>query len=104
MKDQPWIAGYDDGYATTSPVGSFPANAHGLYDMGGNVWQWCEDWFDKNQKKRVVRGAPWSSADRGSLLSSYRGPATPGDRYTIYGFRCVLAPDSAAPAGGTANP
>ena len=58
-KDQPWTKDYTDGYATTSPVGSFPANAYGLYDMGGNVWQWCEDWFDKDQKDRVIRGASW---------------------------------------------
>jgi formylglycine-generating enzyme required for sulfatase activity len=59
-KDQPWIEGYADGYATTSPVGSFPANAYGLYDMGGNVWQWCEDWFDASHKDRVLRGASWN--------------------------------------------
>jgi formylglycine-generating enzyme required for sulfatase activity len=34
-----------DGYARTSPVKSFPANGYGLYDMAGNVWQWCNDWF-----------------------------------------------------------
>ena len=55
--ENPWIKGYDDGYATTSPAGSFPANGYGLYDMSGNVWQWCEDWFDASQKERVVRGA-----------------------------------------------
>jgi hypothetical protein len=89
-KDQPWIEGYTDGYATTSPVGSFPANAYGLYDMGGNVWQWCEDWFDASHKDRVLRGASWSSYDRGNLLSSNRPHFTPGGRNGIDGFRCVV--------------
>jgi formylglycine-generating enzyme required for sulfatase activity len=67
-KDQPWIEGYTDGYATTSPVGSFPANAYGLYDMGGNVWQWCEDWFDASHKDRVLRGASWCPRPRPSVV------------------------------------
>jgi formylglycine-generating enzyme required for sulfatase activity len=89
-KDQPWIKAYDDGYATTSRVGSFPANAYGLYDMGGNVWQWCEDWFDASHKDRVLRGASWSNLGRTSLLSSYRDHHPPGLRFYIYGFRCVV--------------
>jgi len=97
-KDLPWITGYNDGYATTSPVGSFPANAHGLYDMGGNVWQWCEDWFDKDQKQRVLRGASWDSPDRNTLLSSRRRHSVPQERGSSHGFRCVLAA-----AGDTAS-
>ena len=87
-----WIVGYDDGFATTSPVGSFPANVYGLYDMGGNVWQWCEDWFDKDQGAPMLRGASWFVGGRERLLLSYRLRNTPGARNNDIGFRCVLAP------------
>ena len=87
-----WIKGYTDGFATTSPVGAFPANAFGLYDMGGNVWQWCEDWFDAAQTLRVLRGAPWGTSDRASLRSSYRYRRPAALRHSSYGFRVVLAP------------
>jgi formylglycine-generating enzyme required for sulfatase activity len=85
-----WIAIYTDGYAATSPVGAFPANAFGLCDMGGNVWQWCEDWFDASHEERVLRGGSWRYADRSNLLSSSRHHLVPGNRYSDYGFRCVL--------------
>ena len=95
-KDGDWpanwgtIEGYRDSYPRTSPAGSFRANGYGLYDMGGNVWQWCEDWYGTNQTSRVLRGASWGSRDPDLLLSSYRIYITPDFRYDLFGFRCVL--------------
>jgi serine/threonine protein kinase len=85
------LPGYPDGFATTSPVGSYAANRFGLHDLGGNVWEWCEDWYDGKNEHRVLRGASWSINDRGSLLAAERTHDVPGNRYRIYGYRCVVA-------------
>ena len=79
-----------DDYDYTSPVGSFKPNKHGLYDMGGNVWQWCEDRYEGEQISRVLRGASWNYVNPGILLSSYRDISNPGFRLSNVGFRCVL--------------
>jgi formylglycine-generating enzyme required for sulfatase activity len=85
------INGYDDGYANTSPVGSFSANQYGLYDMSGNVWQWCEDfWESGSNRTRVLRGGSWSFDDEILLRSSFRSHAPPTYRVGDLGFRCVL--------------
>jgi serine/threonine protein kinase len=84
------IPGYQDGFARTSPVGSFAANRFGLYDMGGNVWQWCEDWDEDFHSLRVLRGASWSNCHALELLSACRRFGVPGSRDSNNGFRCVL--------------
>jgi formylglycine-generating enzyme required for sulfatase activity len=84
-----YIPGYHDGYADTAPVGSFQTNRFGICDLGGNVWEWCEDWIDEAQKTRVCRGASWFDSNPGHILSSYRG-RYPGIRNSASGFRVVL--------------
>jgi hypothetical protein len=102
--DDSVIDGYNDGWVHTSPVGTFAANRYGLYDMGGNVWQWCEDRFDETTVVRelqglcVLRGGSWNDADPDLLLSSSRAVDPPHYRYDFYGFRCVVAPGVRAKA------
>ena len=84
------IRGYNDGFAVTAPVGSFPKNPGGFFDLGGNVSQWCHDWYTPyagigEQKAgvdtmgpgsgthHVVRGSSWRDATISSLRLSYRG-------------------------------
>lgn len=91
----------NDGYAVTSPVGSFKPNKYGLYDMLGNVWEWCEDGYDEDyystspdtnptniqsNQFRVLRGGGWLS-DRRLVRSANRGGGPPGNRGYLIGFR-----------------
>lgn len=89
---------YRDDHARTSPVGSYPPNPFGLYDMGGNVWQWCVDEKRPPERQRLLRGASFLSHFQKELLSSHRFLASgPESRGIFLGFRCVLARAALAP-------
>ena len=82
--------GFNDGFARTSPVGSFAPNARGFYDLGGNAWEWCVDRFAPGGEARVLRGGSWGNVRADLLLSSKRIDAFPNTRSDLYGFRVVL--------------
>jgi len=84
------IAGANDGFATTAPAGSFSPNSSGIFDLGGNVWEWCADLYKPGSRWGVLRGGSWSNSQRGELLTSYRNVVDRSERDVIYGFRCVL--------------
>ena len=104
----------DDGYAYTAPIGSYPPNGYGLYDMVGNVWEWCFDAYDENfyanspyqnpiaeilikdgannivavNKLRVIRGASWYDGPPSVWIAGRLGQS-PESQVTNVGFRCV---------------
>jgi formylglycine-generating enzyme required for sulfatase activity len=106
----PWQNTLEDGFAGTSPVGSFPANGFGLFDACGNVWEWTADWFtsdhavpapspccgpprtDGEIPRRVIKGGSHLCAP--SYCLRYRPAARQGeaiDTSTSHiGFRCVV--------------
>lgn len=87
------IENYNDGFSTTSPVGSFPPGANGLSDLGGNVWEWVSDSYnDRGTQLGVLRGGGWDTHDRNMLVLSYRNPVPMSSKGNSYGFRFVLVP------------
>ena len=98
------LANFDRFIKQTTPVDSFPANAFGLYDLHGNVWEWCEDdWYENYQDApndgsawraapdssvKVLRGGAWLYASR-KCRSASRGFNTRVSRFFTLGFRVV---------------
>ena len=71
-----------------TPVGSFKLNGYGLYDMAGNVWEWCQDWYDSNKTRRVLRGGSWNDPSS-NLRAASRFVRDPSGTFTFNGFRCA---------------
>jgi formylglycine-generating enzyme required for sulfatase activity len=97
------------GYPYTSPVGSFAPNGYGLYDMAGNVWQWCWDWWDgswysnagatqndirgpTSGSYRVFRGGGWHYGAVACRAAGRGNAAYPANGGSDVGFRSVLPP------------
>ena len=70
------------------PVGSFKPNGYGLYDMAGNVWEWCQDWYSEDKKNRVLRGGSWLFNSNFLRVATRKNDLPSYSNY-YYGFRCV---------------
>jgi formylglycine-generating enzyme required for sulfatase activity len=103
LGDYAWSGSNSGG--KTHPVGQKKPNPWGLYDMNGNVWEWCADWSGSYSSKsstdpkgadsgwaRVTRGGACDGNEAGGFRCAYRGRGDPAGRYGSRGFRCARTP------------
>ncbi len=86
-----FVANYRDDFARTAVVPSHAGNALGISDLGGNVWEWCDDLFNKTSGWRTLRGGSWATSRPEEALVSFRRGLPPSFRDDDIGFRCVIA-------------
>ncbi|NUM77063.1 SUMF1/EgtB/PvdO family nonheme iron enzyme, partial [candidate division KSB1 bacterium] len=88
-------ANYGGNVGQTTPVGAYPAGAtpEGLMDMAGNVWEWMENWYDKDEDWRALRGGSWSNSSE-LLPCAARVGDDPDYQWSYYGFRVVAVQSS----------
>ena len=104
--------GQDENTGRPTPVGQYPPNGYGLYDMAGNVWEWCADWYDQNYYRispernpkgpdrgqdRVIRGGSWIGSGMPEmhddvLRCAFRRRHPQDNGNDDFGFRCAKSP------------
>lgn len=113
-REYPWGNKWDSercqcGAKSTSPMTAHPSgiSPFGVWDVSGNVWEWCSDWYAKDADRtasarnpvgpntgeyRVLRGGGWINISEDGFRCAYRGRLEPENRGDSYGFRCVRRP------------
>lgn len=79
-----------DDFEATSPVGTFEPNPYGIYDLSGNVWEWCSDFFEGARDLRVLKGGSFRMREVSDLVLTSRVGNVSYLRLPAYGFRVVI--------------